>query len=514
MAIPYPKRRRGPQPYRPSVRGGRVPQFPANDLRPGSVPSGPQTQFPKFNNPIPRKPAPVPGLPKNPWGGFKPRGWPVLPLGIFPAIEIYENLSPWWTPTPDPQNRFPTSGMWEKRYGDFSPYATYQVTPLYLRIPTTYHARIDGQAFSSAGTDGIPWDTTANSYSWWYRRVSSGVTRYAHHSSYFRTNNALAADNGTWIWPTPQPWPYPPFDPLSIPPGAPSPKPQPVPWKAVPWQVPNPDRSPREQTDRGNSPPGDLPPSPMFPPPGIGVGVPISPNPTPSPGGNPSSPPTPGQSPRFERNPIGQPEVFTEPGLPRPPSPGTKERKFTGFGGLWILQAVGELGETADFVVAMWKALPKENRTGYYKLHYRDKVTGELKTYYKYRHRASMQKKVQDLYKHFDKINLVDAIKEFTANQIEDYLYGKLGNKQKESRWKSKYPDGTDFGPKGRTNIESQLAVISARDAETAKYLSDKAKYGKAEAILRSNMRRSALGRYRFMNGYTQDYNYHIGKWG
>lgn len=113
----------------------------------------------------------------------------------------------------------------------------------------------------------------------------------------------------------------------------------------------------------------------------------------------------------------------TAPGSPKPspapyrgrtpPPPGMKERK----GKAWRLfeligDAFGGATEVMDIVDAMWDALPKEYRTYSYRNGYKIK--------------PAWDRRWADVYLHYDKLDIDEALKNIYANQIEDYLIGKL----------------------------------------------------------------------------------------
>ena len=76
--------------------------------------------------------------------------------------------------------------------------------------------------------------------------------------------------------------------------------------------------------------------------------------------------------------------------------------------------------ETADFVQSLWEALPYQYRELGYSGH--------------------MQDKMEDLYNHWNKVDMVKALKNVASNQLEDYAYGYLPSKYGKDINKSIFP--------------------------------------------------------------------------
>lgn len=180
----------------------------------------------------------------------------------------------------------------------------------------------------------------------------------------------------------------PALDPHSVPPGAPMVQPKPLPYRVVPHRLPNPYRDPVEQTQRGNV----AAPSPATPQP-----VPVQPPPIVLP---PVNPVLPGGGSVVVRPP-GYKPPFTPPGR------GVKERK-------WIAavasssplgRIVNGVTEGADLVEAFYGALP-------------DYLKGC----------RTLQCKLAALYEHWDKVNMLQAIANIVANQVEDRIIGGVGS--------------------------------------------------------------------------------------
>ena len=443
MALPYPKQGgRTVGPARPSSgTGGRGPVFPANDRyyggagRPSYRPANKNIVDPSYFNP-PKAGAnpfqaptravvrPDRNLGKSALAGMgrmATRATPYLALGEF----AFSTLTSIWNRQYAGDGhgfQYPQSGYWEKRYGDFGPYVNYNVVPNW-RAHNTWHAPLTGQAMTATVTYGM-WDTAANAYGMWFRNFGT-VVRYAHHSSYFRVATRLAATNGVWGHPSPLPPPYVWADPFSAPVGSASGGARPTPYPMVPYQGHNPYRSPVEQTHRGNAAPKPAyPVDPFQWPPMPGFVWTTS----------------PGLPPRGG--------VVESPGKPKPPGPKVRERKFMGMGGgknAALFAVIGAVTEGMDLLGAFWKALPKEGKTGYYELHYVDKVTGEVKTYMKYRHKATMQEKINDVLRNWDKIDVQKALSNAVDEAIEDRVYAGIGKAYQKARANQYRNNNADF---------------------------------------------------------------------
>lgn len=106
----------------------------------------------------------------------------------------------------------------------------------------------------------------------------------------------------------------------------------------------------------------------------------------------------------------------------RPPPKGTKEKKFIASARGTIVAVFGGVTEVSDMVDALWEALPKSRRYGYYLLH---KKGGG--TFWKRRHGATMGRKMRDIWGGLDDLDLNEAIWNLATNQLEDAAIGKLG---------------------------------------------------------------------------------------
>lgn len=177
--------------------------------------------------------------------------------------------------------------------------------------------------------------------------------------------------------PLPQVWTMP--DPLPRPGDVPVPRP--VPYRVLPHWKPNPWSAPSERTTRGPRP---LPNTDPFTY-GRELSWDIGPGPNIKP----------------------RPEVNPFPGR-QPPGDKTKEKKL--IANVSASSVTGKFinitTETLDVLDAFYDALPKD---------------------LKLRGRPTPQAKAWHVYKNFDALNAEDVVKNLISNQIEDYLYGKLG---------------------------------------------------------------------------------------
>lgn len=125
------------------------------------------------------------------------------------------------------------------------------------------------------------------------------------------------------------------------------------------------------------------------------------------------------------------------------PPKGTKERKFIANARGRIAELFGAMTEWEDFIRALWGALPKKYRTGYYKLHGKNGTV-----YYKRRRKAGLPEMQRDLWKHFDALDFNDAVWNVAMNQLQDALIGKLGKAQQRAArdWLAKMGRPVGFG--------------------------------------------------------------------
>lgn len=111
-----------------------------------------------------------------------------------------------------------------------------------------------------------------------------------------------------------------------------------------------------------------------------------------------------------------------------------------------IQKIFGSATEASDFVDSLWDALPKNRKSGYYKLHGKGGIP-----FWKWRHRVGMKTKIADLWRGYKDIDLSDAVWNLAVNQLEDALIGKLGKKaQEQAKGQLEQlgrPVGFGFGP-------------------------------------------------------------------
>lgn len=188
-------------------------------------------------------------------------------------------------------------------------------------------------------------------------------------------------------------------DPLIRPPFSNEPLPVPLPWRAIPYRVPNPARDPREQPRRGPGPR----PRPRLPT-----------------ERDPMAPPVAGEpGPTIVVGPGTVTEGNPAPGArPHPPRRGEKEKKVRSGLPFLIRHPVNAATEAKDFIDAVWEAIPWKDRIAY---HEGKKV-------------PRADQKARALYDLFDKIDWEEAIENIVENQIEDFVFGKAGQLSKKSR--------------------------------------------------------------------------------
>lgn len=219
--------------------------------------------------------------------------------------------------------------------------------------------------------------------------------------------------------------------PWEIPINEPFIQPEPLPFWAQPLRNPwgDPNKAPNEQPQRGPLPNHFRPPAPK-PYEVVQPSSPGQPGPTIE-YGDGMEPPRPGED-NSNLNPLKHPfydnatktrqrEYFRErpdsryrtdsrTRFPAPPGRGVKERKAALVIGGTLSKIVSGLTETNDAVKAIWDALPKE---------YRSK--GKL----------NIQDRLRDLYNHWDKVDLPQAVANLIQEQLQDAFYGKAGQLSK-----------------------------------------------------------------------------------
>jgi len=115
----------------------------------------------------------------------------------------------------------------------------------------------------------------------------------------------------------------------------------------------------------------------------------------------------------LESHPSGGIAINTRPsnhGNTKPPI-GARERKIKSGAYAAASITAGAVTETADFVQALWEALPwKYRKVGY---------------------SGKPQDKLRDIYNNLGKVDMLKALKNVASNQIEDYAYGYFPSKMK-----------------------------------------------------------------------------------
>lgn len=183
------------------------------------------------------------------------------------------------------------------------------------------------------------------------------------------------------------------LDPMLQDPLGETPQKEPLPYGAIPSIRPNPNYI--YQHERGNSPP-------MY-----GSVAPVRP------------------FPQLDEVYYAEPPVAvytgkTTPKLPtfhklRPPARGVKEKKVKVTGAARVALNIASSGtEALDIVTALYNNIPRNLRVKY-------KNTGAPARV------VPAHVKLQYIYKHYDKIDIVGAVHQIILDQFEDYIYGKIG---------------------------------------------------------------------------------------
>lgn len=155
-------------------------------------------------------------------------------------------------------------------------------------------------------------------------------------------------------------------------------------------------------------------------------------------GPSPSSRPGSGQP-----APTTRPNQGVQPRRREPPGPGVKERKakIKSKGLAMFIGAIEVVPELLDTVNALWKALPKSCKSGYYKLHGKGG-----REFYKRRFRASQAQRIGDLKRCWLHMDLQTALESIVSNQLEDAWYGRFGKMQAVAGNKLNMNKGLGFG--------------------------------------------------------------------
>lgn len=214
--------------------------------------------------------------------------------------------------------------------------------------------------------------------------------------------------------------PWPAVDPWYIPIVQPVPPPLPIPWPLLPGRSPaRQPPGPVERPERG--PIRELPPVEPLPPPSPEVlpvpdpGMPPVPVPTPV----PTPVPSPGAVVEVEPGspPVLQPEP---PHKWRPPSGKEKERKrgLKPLDFAWFKWAASAITESSDLIKAVYDALPVKERRFYASRRgkWMDKD-------------ITPQDRLARIYANYDKLDMAKVVQNVIANQIEDYIIGRMSGK-------------------------------------------------------------------------------------
>lgn len=209
-----------------------------------------------------------------------------------------------------------------------------------------------------------------------------------------------------------------------------------IPYRDLPYREPLPDRSPVEQPWRGPVPPprvrpdefplwvrpGFVPPPRPDTRPGTRPDVRPDVRPPPRPDTRPDVRPdqkpkidfdvnTDGRSgPRFLIDGEGRLNMRPQFRPRKPPEKNTKERKVRVTLGRFSI-VVNAITETKDFVEALWKALPKNQRSKPEKGH----------------RKVTLQAMLADLYRNWEDLDLSKGIVNVIENEIQDRFYGQAG---------------------------------------------------------------------------------------
>lgn len=270
---------------------------------------------------------------------------------------------------------------------------------------------IAGQAIGDTGIrpgDPVP----GNWYQmgmWWERPTD---LKAASHAAWGRPKGTYPDPSPSPRWastlsqPAVRPGINPAIDPFSLPINQPVPDRVALPWRLTPYLQPNPWRSPHEQTQRG-------------PQPAVRSG--------------------PKVHPRIDIDMSGRVRVdpTPRPHQRRKPPPNVRERKIDMRIRGIAAAVIGFTTEGLDFINAIYKALPDQYKPGYYY------VGGKWVK----RWNASQWQRMNALWRHWDKVDIGQAIKEVAANQLEDKIFGGIGAAVGKSTFRAGFHRGIQIGP-------------------------------------------------------------------
>lgn len=191
--------------------------------------------------------------------------------------------------------------------------------------------------------------------------------------------------------------------------GVPAGVPVPVPYPEIPGRLPDPNRSPTEQTEFGNEPPNPQP-VPAVPTPGVIV------LPTP---GNPSPEPSPSPQP--------------DTPFPGPPATSrTRERKVILAVAGVPARIISAATETKDVIDAFWSAMPEKFQRAHK---------------FRYGRLTRPHEKALLIWENLDQLDIGAAITNLAWEQLEDMAYGRLGKLQARAARKRRAMHGFTLGP-------------------------------------------------------------------
>lgn len=141
----------------------------------------------------------------------------------------------------------------------------------------------------------------------------------------------------------------------------------------------------------------------------------------------------------YSLEPVMGPAALSSPN-PRRPGRDTKEKKVRVVAAGAARRVLDAIGETADFVEALWDALPPE-----FKKHKTRRRPWPYRS-----EKPKVHEMARDLYDAWDKLGIDYFNKAFdnvVLNQIEDFVYGKLGQTSGQAAASIGRPVGFQTGP-------------------------------------------------------------------
>lgn len=371
-----------------------------------------------FGRRVPKAPRPIPR-------GFRfPKALPLAPLLWLPDL-----LDPaGWFPPQNPKPRGLPSGNWTRTHGPYSWPSYGLAQPLIEPTPffsnSNYPGRITGQAISH---DDYVWPGSRDIGYWWY--YGTDVQRSASYERWTRPDYGRIDYDPNFPGQMGRP---------ALPAGFLAPFPDGDMYPSLPGsrdEVPSPWRSPHEQTEKGYEPPEP----PGREPPGNKRPLPWFPGYIPErdyqPGTGPGSPRDPTLSTSWDVVPdlVTEPKMRLEDRVRRPARQGEKERKFRAADQKLyriLTNAFGAATEAADFVHALWNALPKNRKGGFWW-----KKDGGVDHKGAWMPKANAFERAKLVYDHFDEIDVAKALRNLAIQQAQDAAIGKA-NQYVNKTWK------------------------------------------------------------------------------